>query len=89
MAYYNEQTNPFNELAVTTMPPVLEGDSYEAVLRNAVFVGADTDTIACIAGSIAEALYPVPGAILKEALKKLPPNFMDTIKAFNARFPAD
>ncbi|MBQ7217486.1 MAG: ADP-ribosylglycohydrolase family protein [Synergistaceae bacterium] len=35
----------------------LEGESYEDTVRKAVSLGGDSDTIACIAGGIAEAFY--------------------------------
>ena len=38
----------------------LEGDSYEDVIRNCISIGGDSDTIAAIAGGIAEAFYGVP-----------------------------
>ena len=44
----------------------LEGKSFEDVIRTAVSLGGDCDTLTCIAGSIAEAFYGVP-----EELKEL------------------
>ena len=38
-------------------PWILESISFEDAVRNAVSLGGDTDTMACIAGSIAEAFY--------------------------------
>lgn len=38
----------------------LEGRNYEEVVRLAISMGGDSDTLACIAGSIAEAYYGVP-----------------------------
>ena len=37
-----------------------EGESYEDVIRNCISIGGDSDTIAAIAGGIAEAYYGVP-----------------------------
>ena len=45
----------------------LEADSYEDAVRNAVSIGGDTDTIACIAGSMAEAMYGVPAKLKEKA----------------------
>lgn len=45
----------------------LEGENFEQVIRNAVAMGGDTDTIAAIAGSIAEAMYGVPGEMVEIA----------------------
>ena len=49
----------------------LEGDSFERVLRLAVSLGGDSDTIACIACAIAEGCYPIPEDIKAEALARL------------------
>jgi len=35
----------------------LEGDSFEDCIRNAISIGGDSDTLACITGGIAEAFY--------------------------------
>ena len=54
-----------------TVPPALvcalEATGYEDAIRNAVSLGGDTDTLACITGGIAEALYDVPPTIGAEA----------------------
>ncbi len=50
----------------------LEGNSYEDVIRLAISIGGDSDTIAAIAGSMAEIIYPIPEALREEALGKLP-----------------
>jgi len=51
----------------------LEAESVEGALRNAVSLGGDSDTQACIAGAIAEGFYGgVPESIRVETLKRLP-----------------
>ena len=53
----------------------LEGNDYEDTVRKAVSIGGDSDTIACIAGAIAEAFYGgVPEGIAREALARLDDN---------------
>ena len=37
-----------------------EGNSYEDVIRNAISLGGDTDTLAAIAGAMAEGMYEIP-----------------------------
>ncbi|HEY9873732.1 MAG TPA: ADP-ribosylglycohydrolase family protein [Candidatus Obscuribacterales bacterium] len=50
----------------------LESTDYEDAIRNAVSIGGDSDTIACITGGIAHAFYgKVPEAIAQEALSRL------------------
>lgn len=45
----------------------LEGDSFEGVILKAISVGGDSDTIAAMAGGIAEAFYGIPEDIEKKA----------------------
>lgn len=50
----------------------LISDSYEECIRTAISIGGDSDTIAAISGSIAEAYYKIPDNLIEEALKRLP-----------------
>lgn len=50
----------------------LEGEAFEDVIRTAVSLGGDCDTLTCIAGSIAEAFYGVPKELKQECRKRLP-----------------
>ena len=45
----------------------LEADSFEDAIRNAISIGGDSDTIAAMAGSIAEAYYGIPEAFIQKA----------------------
>ncbi|MBQ1407371.1 MAG: ADP-ribosylglycohydrolase family protein [Eubacterium sp.] len=49
----------------------LEGNDYEDVIRKAVSLGGDSDTIACMAGAIAEAYFGMPEALKIEARSRL------------------
>ena len=60
----------------------LEGKNFEDVIRNAVSLGGDTDTVACIAGSIAEAFYGIPFDFIQEANSRLPKEMVDVIDQF-------
>lgn len=64
----------------------LEATSFEDAIRNAISIGGDSDTIACIAGSIAEALYGVPQAMRDQALSYLPEKFKVLMNCFEERF---
>lgn len=46
----------------------LESTSFEDAVRTAISIGGDSDTIAAISGSIAEAYYGVPKAMKNQAL---------------------
>jgi ADP-ribosylglycohydrolase len=49
----------------------LESTSFEDAIRTAVSLGGDSDTLAAITGSIAEAYYGVPKEIIVKALTYL------------------
>ena len=50
----------------------LEGTDFEDVIRTAVSLGGDCDTLTCIAGSMAEAFYGVPKELVAECRIRLP-----------------
>lgn len=58
------KNNEFNPTADGSVPIAifiaLTGTDFTDVIRNCLRVGGDTDTIACIAGSIAEPLFGIP-----------------------------
>lgn len=60
----------------------LEGNNYEEVVRLAVSMGGDADTLACIAGSMAEAYYGVPYTIKKSAMTVLSVDLIEVLKLF-------
>jgi ADP-ribosylglycohydrolase len=56
-------------------------------VRNAVSLGGDADSMACIAGGVAEASYgPVPEAIACEVRGRLPEALRDVLDRFEGRF---
>lgn len=62
----------------------LEGRDFEEVVKLAISIGGDSDTIAAIAASIAEAHYPVPSALVQRALAKLDNFLRETAVAVSA-----
>ncbi len=60
----------------------LEGRDFEDVIRTAVSLGGDCDTLTCIAGSIAEAYYGVPDNLKKECIKRLPEDMRAVLRRF-------
>ena len=60
----------------------LEGEDYEDVIRTAVSLGGDCDTLTCIAGSIAEAFYGVPQNLEDECRKRLPRDMLAVLNRF-------
>ncbi|MBR5658319.1 MAG: ADP-ribosylglycohydrolase family protein [Lachnospiraceae bacterium] len=59
-----------------------EGDSFEDVVRTAVSLGGDCDTLTCIAGSLAEACYGVPEPLRRECEQRLPREMMEILTEF-------
>lgn len=78
--------NRHNETCQVTMPLVfaafLESTDFEDAVRNAVSLGGDTDTIACITGSIAEAFYGIPDNLKAECRKRLPDDIIAVLDRF-------
>lgn len=60
----------------------LESVSFEDALRNAVSLGGDSDTLACITGGIAEAFYGMPQKLRDETLKRLPEDIREGYELF-------
>ncbi|MCU0492040.1 MAG: ADP-ribosylglycohydrolase family protein [Chloroflexaceae bacterium] len=81
----------FDSSAQGTVPQAiiafLDSNDYESAVRLAVSLGGDADTLACMAGSIAEAFYGgVPPAIRQQALERLDDSMLEIIAAFEERF---
>lgn len=74
------------ETCMETVPEAvtafLEGDSFEDVIRTAVSLGGDCDTLTAIAGSIAEGVYGVPDELKEECYKRLPEPLLKVLKEF-------
>ena len=65
----------------------LDSTDYEDAVRNAISLGGDADTMACIAGGIAQAYYgTIPEYIIDETCKRLDPVLFDIWSQFDAKF---
>ena len=66
----------YNERSQDTVPQALicaiEATDFEDAIRNAISIGGDSDTIAAIAGSVAEALFGIGDEIATQAWTYLP-----------------
>lgn len=74
-----------------TVPPAvvafLESADFEDAVRNAISLGGDADTLACIAGAIAEAWYGgVPEHVRSEVMARLDAPIATEVRAFTAKF---
>jgi len=66
----------------------LESKDYEDAIRKAVSIGGDSDTIACMAGGIAQAFYKeIPTYITERVELILDAELMCVVKNFEKRFP--
>lgn len=67
----------------------LQSNSYEDAIRNAVSIGGDSDTIAAIAGGIAEALHGLPQDIAQQGWAYLTPEMQQVMRALYAENAVD
>ena len=79
--FHNESCQQTVPEAVTAF---LEGEDFVDVIRNAVSLGGDTDTVACIAGSIAEAYYGVPENLQRICRAYLPKKMLEVLEKFES-----
>lgn len=74
------------EICQETVPEAitafLEGFDFEDVIRTAVSLGGDCDTLTCISGGIGDAFYGVPDEMIKECRKRLPGDMLAVIEQF-------
>ena len=79
-------TYRFNESCQETVPQAiicfLDSADFEDAIRNAISLGGDSDTLACITGGIAQAHYGVPAAIADKAMSILD----EDLRRITARF---
>lgn len=80
----------FNETCQESVPQAiycfLISTDFEDAIRTAISIGGDSDTIAAITGSIAEAFYKeIDGLVVREVLKKLPSDMKMVIGQFYSK----
>ena len=82
----------FNEICQETVPEsltcALESASFEDAIRNAVSLGGDSDTVAAIAGPVAEALHGIPGDLKATAAERYLSNAPDIVAAMEKMYGA-
>jgi ADP-ribosylglycohydrolase len=80
-------TYRFNDTCQRTVPEAiiafLESTDFEDAIRNAISIGGDSDTIAAITGSIAEAAYGIPDWIKEKACSYLDEPLLNVLKRWN------
>ena len=87
-AYRQEWGGHGKEICQVSVPQALacffEGKDYEDVIRNCISIGGDSDTIAAIAGGIAEAFYGVPEDFVRQAKARLDPRLLTVVEDFQS-----
>lgn len=81
LTYYHVES--CQETVPEAITAFLEGDSFEDVIRTAVSLGGDCDTLTCIAGSIAEGFYGVPDKLKLECENRLSADLLAVLQSFN------
>ena len=81
----------FDETCQGTVPQALvsffESTSFEDALRNAISLGGDADTLACIAGGVAEAYYGgTPQDLSRPVMAMLDERLVEVVDRFRERF---
>lgn len=65
----------------------LESMDFEDAIRNAISIGGDSDTIASIAGAIAEAFYrEIPEEMITQTRKRIPQKFSVVVGQFQGKY---
>ena len=80
--YYHVET--CQQTVPEAITAFLEGTDFEDVIRTAVSLGGDCDTLTCIAGSIAEAFYGIPAELTDACRKRLRRDMLAVIDRFAA-----
>ena len=78
--YYHVET--CQQTVPEAITAFLEGISFEDVIRTAVSLGGDCDTLTDIAGGMAEAFYGIPEVIAAEGRKRLPEDMLAVVDRF-------
>ncbi|MFC6487756.1 ADP-ribosylglycohydrolase family protein [Nitratireductor sp. GCM10026969] len=83
----------FDVSAAGTVPPALtaafEAKDWEDAVRISIGLGGDTDTLACIAGAVAEAIHGVPHDIAIRAREHLTEDLRQVLDRFEQRRTVD
>jgi ADP-ribosyl-[dinitrogen reductase] hydrolase len=85
------RTYQFNESCQGTVPQALsaflQSNNFEESIRNAISLGGDADTLACITGCIAEAFYrEIPSEMTVKARKLLHPMLLQIVNEFTDKY---
>lgn len=80
----------FDETCQGIMPlvvqAILTSDSFTEAIRSAVVLGGDTDTIACVTGALADAVFGVPESVRRAIFSYIPDSMRGTVRKFTKKY---
>lgn len=81
-----QENYKFTSKAINSVPQAiyvfLESNDFEDAIRKAISIGGDSDTIACMVGSIAENYYGIPENIIKDVSNYIPKEYNSLINKY-------
>ena len=81
------KAHKFDATCQVTVPEALicfiNSEDFLDCIRKSIWIGGDSDTIAAMSASIAEAYYGIPHFIIEKVKEKLPKDMKETIIEFN------
>lgn len=87
-----QKNNKFDASCQSTLPAAvacfIEAKDFEDAIRNAVSIGGDTDTIACITGALAGAYFGIPQEYINKLKDYLPDEMIEIVDKFMIQFDA-
>ena len=86
---YYHHVESCQETVPEAITAFLEGDSFEDVIRTAVSLGGDCDTLTCIAGGMAEAYYGLPEFFRDACLSYVTKDIQSVIERFDQKKISD
>ena len=87
---YLQNNYTFSSRAILSVPQAiycfLVSENFEDCLRKSISIGGDSDTIACIACSIAGAYYEIPPKMIKNVKRFIPKEYATILDEFNNQY---
>lgn len=84
---YLRENYEYSEKIQNTVPESItilnDSKNFSDVLKNSISIGGDADTIAAIAGGVAEIIYPIDTEIKEKVFRKLPEEFKKIVREFS------
>lgn len=80
----------YEESCQVTVPialvSALDANDFEDCIRRAVYVGGDSDSVACMSGCLGEILFGIPEEMIAQTKKQLPDEMISIIDKFYSQF---